>query len=224
MSQNKIGGLLLSAMIFATGSFVPTLVRAQAADRVTTSALKAKSTVVSPEAGQLQSTPVPQSPREYRIGPGDILGVEVWKEPEASAATVTVRLDGKLSLPMLGELTASGLTPTELESLLTTKYAEYVLKPAVTVIVKEINSQKVYVIGEVKKEGEIRVEAPLTVLQALAQSGGLTDYAKRKKIYVLRAQPGGQGKMPFHYDSVCRGKKMGQNILVVSGDTIVVPR
>jgi polysaccharide export outer membrane protein len=169
--------------------------------------------------GQLQ-----QGFQEYRIGPGDVLGIEVWKEPDASSASVAVRPDGKISLPMVGEMHAAGLTPNELEKLLAPKYRDLIRVTRLTVMVKEINSQKVYLIGEVKKEGPIRLQAPITVLQALAEAGGVTDYAKRRKIYILRSFANGRQILPFDYDAVVRGDKMEQNIVVSGGDTIVVPR
>ena len=165
-----------------------------------------------------------QNPLEYRIGPGDVLGIEVWKEPDASSAAAPVRPDGKLSLPMVGELVAAGLTPVELEALLTTRYREFIRDTHVTVAVKEINSKKVYLVGEVKKEGPVRIQAPITVLQALLEAGGVTDYAKRHKIYVLRTVDGRQVKLLFDYDAVVRGEKPEQNVALMAGDTIVVPR
>jgi polysaccharide export outer membrane protein len=162
--------------------------------------------------------------REYRIGAGDVLGVDVWKEPDASAVSVTVRPDGKVSLPMIGETQVAGLTPAELENALVPKYRDLIRVTRLTVMVKEINSQKAYLIGEVKKEGPIRLQAPITVLQALAEAGGVTDYAKRRKIYILRSASGGQQILPFDYDAVVRGEKIQQNVVVVAGDTIIVPR
>jgi polysaccharide export outer membrane protein len=160
---------------------------------------------------------------EYRIEAGDVLGVEVWKEPDLSIASVPVRLDGKISLPMLGQTEAAGLTPGELQESLVAKYGEYVRAPRVTVLLKEINSQKAYVIGEVKKEGFVRLSSPITVLQALAECGGLTDFANRGKIHILRAAGGKETLLPFDYSAVVRGKKMEQNIVLLPGDTVVVP-
>jgi polysaccharide export outer membrane protein len=179
--------------------------------------------VAAPAATSRPSGPQ-QNPLEYRIGPGDVLGIEVWKEPDASSAAAPVRPDGKLSLPMVGELVAAGLTPVELEALLTTRYREFIRDTHVTVAVKEINSKKVYLVGEVKKEGPVRIQAPITVLQALLEAGGVTDYAKRHKIYVLRTVDGRQVKLLFDYDAVVRGEKPEQNVALMAGDTIVVPR
>jgi polysaccharide export outer membrane protein len=186
---------------------------AQSADRFHGSAA-----ISAPASGAVRRT-IP----EYRIEAGDVLAVEVWKEPDLSSPNVPVRLDGKISLPMLGQTDAAGLTPGELETSLVTKYGEYVRAPRVTVLLKEINSQKAYVIGEVKKEGFVRLASPVTVLQALAECGGLTDYANRGKIHILRTAGGREALLPFDYTAVVKGKKMEQNIVLLPGDTVVVP-
>jgi len=173
-----------------------------------------------PNAGSISQDEM----RPYRIGGGDILGIEVWKEPEASAPAVAVRPDGSVSLPIIGEVRAAGLTPHELEEALKTRYAQYLRVAGVVVTVKEIHSQKVYVIGEVKKEGPLRLEGPMTVLQALAEVGGVTDYANSKKIYVLRTDGGEKKILHFDYKAVLHGQKMDGNIMLAPGDTIVVPR
>jgi polysaccharide export outer membrane protein len=165
-----------------------------------------------------------QTGSEFRIGPGDVIGIDVWKEPDASRPTIPVRPDGKITLPMVGEVSVAGMSPVELESSLSSKYSSYIRNAQVTVTVKEIHSQKAYLIGEVKKEGAIALQGPMTVLQALAEAGGVTDFAKRKKIYILRPQPKGQVILHFDYDAVVRGEKMAQNIVLLPGDTIVVPR
>jgi polysaccharide export outer membrane protein len=163
-------------------------------------------------------------PLTYRIGPGDVLQVDVWKEPDASSPAATVRPDGRITLPMLGEVQAAGLMPSELQKSLVGKYGELIKDASVIVTVREINSQKVYLIGEVRREGPVKLVAPLTVLQALAEAGGITDYAKRKRIYILRTAGGRQAILPFDYDAVVRGEKVQQNVVLLPGDTIVVPR
>jgi len=169
-------------------------------------------------------TDVQRNPSEYRIGPGDVLGIEVWKEPDATSPSAPVRPDGKLSLPMVGEVDAADRTPRELEALLTARYREYIRDTHVTVFVKEINSKKVYLVGEVRKEGPVRIQAPITILQALAEAGGVTDYAKRRKIYVLRTVDGHEERLPFDYDAVLKGQNTEQNVILLAGDTVVVPR
>jgi len=174
----------------------------------------------------------PQSPKPgsegtnppYRIGPGDVLQVDVWKEPDASNPSVTVRPDGKISLAIIGEVQASGQTPGELEVVLRDKFGEVIRNPRVTVTVRDVNSQRIYLIGEVRREGPIRMSGPVTVLQALSEAGGITDYAKRKKIYILRSVGRQQLTLQFDYEAVVRGQKVEQNVVLLPGDTIVVPR
>jgi polysaccharide export outer membrane protein len=160
----------------------------------------------------------------YVIGAGDVLAINVWKEPEASLQTVVVRPDGFISVPMVKEVEAAGLTPIELEKELSAKFAHFFREADISVIVKEVHSEKVYLIGAVKKEGPITVKAPLTVLQAVAEAGGLTDYAKRGKIYILRREDGKEVRLPFDYAAVIQGKRSEQNIILRPGDTVVVPQ
>jgi polysaccharide export outer membrane protein len=159
-------------------------------------------------------------PSQYRIGEQDVLVITVWREPELSA-TVMVRPDGKVTLPLVNDVTAAGLSTDELKSLLTEKLRPFVNVPQVTVAVREINSRKVFVIGQVAHEGSYRVNSTTTVLQVIAEAGGLRDFANRKGIYVLRQQNGGQVKLSFNYDKVIRGKD--NNIQLRPGDTVVVP-
>jgi polysaccharide export outer membrane protein len=163
-------------------------------------------------------------PPEYRIGSGDVLQIDVWKEPDASSTGVTVRPDGRISLQMIGDVRVAGQTPTELEGVLAQRFEKFIRGARVTVTVREANSHRVYVIGEVRREGAIRLVTPITVLQALAEAGGITDYAKRKNIYILRVVDGRQASLRFDYDAVVRGQKVQQNVMLLSGDTIVVPR
>ena len=149
--------------------------------------------------------------------------INVWKEPEASVQGVVVRPDGKISLPLVKDLEVLGLTPMELQKVLTTRLAKLINGADVTVVVKEIRSKKVYLVGAVKKEGPVPLLADLTVLQVLAEAGGLTEYAKRKKIYILRTENGKQTKLLFNYDAVVKGEHMEQNIPLLPDDMIVVP-
>jgi polysaccharide export outer membrane protein len=163
-------------------------------------------------------------PPSYRIGFGDILQIDVWKEPDASTPSMTVRPDGRVSLPMVGELPVIGLTSSELERTITEKLGAIIRDPHVSVSIREASSHKVYVIGEVRREGAIRMTGPMTVLQALAEAGGLNDYAKRSGIYVLRVVDGRQVRLPFNYEAVVRGQLARQNISLLPGDTVVIPR
>jgi len=161
---------------------------------------------------------------QYVIGAGDELYISVWKEPDLTR-TVPVRPDGKITVPLAGDIQASGLTPTQLEANLTKQLASYVSNPNVTVTVQAVHSQKINIVGEVNKPGSYDLNGPpLTVLDAIAMAEGLKDFAKSKKIYVLRLSPDGkQERLPFNYKEVIKGEHMEQNIVLQPRDTIVVP-
>jgi polysaccharide export outer membrane protein len=159
---------------------------------------------------------------EYKIGPQDILRIDVWKEPEISR-TVPVRPDGRISLPLLNDVQAAGLTPMQLAAVIGEGFKKYITSPQVTVGVTEINSRRVYVTGEVTRAGAFPLLPNMTVLQALSSSGGFTQFARLKNIYVLRVEEGKQVKHPFNYKEVVSGKRPEQNILLQPGDVIVVP-
>jgi polysaccharide biosynthesis/export protein len=162
-------------------------------------------------------------PDDYEIGAGDELQISVWREPDASV-TAVVRPDGKISMPMLKEVSVIGLTPTQAEKLITDQLVKFISAADVTVIVKAINSKKIYVVGGVKREGPIPYTYRMTILQALSEAGGISDYAKKKKIYVLRHEKGRDYQLPFDYDAALRGEKMELNIPLFPGDTLVVPK
>jgi len=159
---------------------------------------------------------------EYKIGPQDVLRIDVWKEAEVSRA-VPVRPDGKISLPLLNDVQAAGLTPMKLAAVIADGLTKYINNPQVTVTVSEINSRRIYVTGEVSRAGAFPLLPDMTVLQALSSSGGFTQFAKLKNIYVLRIEDGKQVKRPFNYKDAVNGKRPDQNILLQSGDVIVVP-
>jgi polysaccharide export outer membrane protein len=156
----------------------------------------------------------------YVIGPQDMLDISVWKE-EQLTKTVPVRPDGKISMPLLNDVQAAGLTPTQLANQITESLKKFVTDPQVTVIVREINSQRVYLLGEVARAGAYPLLPNMTVLQALSSAGGFTQFANLKKIYVLRVENGKQEKFPFNYKHALESPD--QNILLKAGDTIVVP-
>jgi polysaccharide export outer membrane protein len=162
-------------------------------------------------------------PDDYRIGAGDVLQISVWKEPEASVPNAVVRPDGKIGIPLLKEVEVVGLTPREVERLVTARLSKFIPAADVTVVVSGIHSKKIYIVGAVKKEGPIPYTYRMTVLQALSEAGGLNDYAKRKKIYVLRTENGKEYRLPFDYEAVLRGERMELNIPLMPGDTLVVP-
>jgi polysaccharide export outer membrane protein len=158
----------------------------------------------------------------YVIGPQDIIDISVWKEPDLSRS-VPVRPDGKISLPLVNDVQASGLTPGQLGAKITSDLAKYMTNPQVTVIVSQINSQRIYILGEVARAGSFTLLPDMTVLQALSDAGGFTAFANSKKIYVLRRDNGKQQKIPFNYKDVISGKDPSQNVALKSGDTIIVP-
>ena len=163
------------------------------------------------------------SDSSYVIGPDDVLAINVWKEPDVSR-TVPVRSDGKISLPLIGELTAGGETPLQLEQEIAKRLASYISEPEVTVIVQDSKSQKINILGMVAKPGTYLLTGSTTVLDAIAMAGGFRDFAKQKSIYVLRqGSDGKQERMPFNYKEVIKGKNPDQNILLENGDYIIVP-
>ena len=162
-------------------------------------------------------------PDDYEIGAGDTLQISVWKEPEASVQNTVVRPDGKIGMPLLKEVEVIGMTPTAAEKLIASRLSKYIPGADVTVVVSGIHSKKIYIVGAVKKEGPISYTYRMTVMQALSEAGGLTDYAKRKKIYVLRTENGKEYKLPFDYDAVLKGERMELNIPLLPNDTLVVP-
>jgi polysaccharide biosynthesis/export protein len=158
----------------------------------------------------------------YVIGPQDVLDIDVWKEAELTRS-VPVRPDGKISLPLLNDVQAAGLTPTQLSESITTELKKFITDPQVTVIVTQINSQRVYILGEMTRPGAYPLLPGMTVLQALSSAGGFTPFANMKKIYVLRNEGGKQEKFPFNYKDVVKGKNASENIVLKAGDQIVVP-
>jgi polysaccharide export outer membrane protein len=158
----------------------------------------------------------------FTIGPEDVLGVLVWREPDVSS-DVTVRPDGMITLPMVRDIKASGLTPTQLADRIQTALREYITDASVTVVVRQMNSRKVFITGEVAKPGSYPLASSMTVMQLIAVAGGLTEFAEGKSISVMRIEGGQTKTFPFHYKDVASGKKPAQNIALKPGDTVVVP-
>jgi polysaccharide export outer membrane protein len=158
---------------------------------------------------------------DYVIGPDDVLHIAVWKEADLTA-TLPVRPDGKISLPLLDDVQAAGLTPKQLSESITARLKKYIADPRVTVVVNQINSKRVYMVGEVTHTGPLPLLANMTVLQAIS-SAGLTQFANTKGIYVLRTENGRQEKLPVDYKKLVKGEQIEENYLLKPGDTIVVP-
>ena len=166
---------------------------------------------------------VPANDTSYKIGAQDVLRIDVWKEPEVSRAGLPVRPDGKISLPLLNDVQAAGLSPLELSNVISEGLKKFMNNPQVTVTVLDINSKRVYVTGEVRRPGAFAMLPHMTVLEALTNSGGFTQFARIKGIYVLRNEGGKQVKYPFNYKDVIKGNHPEQNIEMQPGDLIVVP-
>jgi polysaccharide export outer membrane protein len=165
-----------------------------------------------PEAGSSVDT------NSYKVGPADILNIKVWNE-EKFSGPVTVHQDGKITLPLVGDLQAGDTTPKEIEKVVAEALSKYVVKPLVTVTVQEVGSKKYYLDGMASHPGEYALAVPTTVLEAISKAGGLQDFANSKKIYILR----GDKRIPFNYKDVLHGKNMQQNIQIQPGDHIVIP-
>lgn len=161
--------------------------------------------------------------KTFVIGNDDVLAINVWKEPEISRS-IPVRSDGKISLPLVGEVQAAGSTPLKLEQDIAERLKNYIEEPEVTVIVQQVNSQKFNILGQVNKPGAYPLTNSPTVLDAIAIAGGFRDFAKQKAIYILRQNSDGtQSRLPFSYKEVVKGKNTAQNIKLQPRDTIVVP-
>ncbi len=166
-------------------------------------------------------TPATTDPA-YVIGPEDVIDINVWKEPDMTRL-VPVRPDGKISLPLINDVQAAGSTPQQLAAAVTDKLRKFLTEPQVTVIVTQINSQRVFVVGEVLRAGAFPLIPGMTVLQALASAGGFTTFADMKKIHVMRLVDGKHVELPFNYREVLKGDNPDQNIKLLPGDTVVVP-
>jgi polysaccharide export outer membrane protein len=177
---------------------------------------------VPPSGGKQAGSPAVDND-QYTIGPEDVLQINVWHEPEISGV-VPVRPDGRISVPLIGDLTASGLSPTKLQATLTEKLQAYISNPEVSVTVQQIKSRNFNVLGEVQKPGTYPLAHSVTVLDAIGMAGGFRDFAKVTKIYVLRRSSGGDSsRLPFNYKQVIKGVQADQNVELMPEDTVVVP-
>jgi len=161
--------------------------------------------------------------KDFIIGLEDVLSINVWKDPELSSKEIVVRPDGKISLPLAGDVQADGMTVKQLQDEIADKLKDYITTPIVTVTVVRILSQSVSVVGQVLKPGVISLGAPMTVMELLARAGGLTLDAKPKKIKILRKEQGKTITLPFNYNDIINGTNLNQNILLKNGDVVVVP-
>ena len=172
--------------------------------------------------GKSDSAPVGVvDPSTYIIGPADVIQISVWKEADLSTS-LPVRPDGNISMPLLRDIPAAGLTPTQLAADISKRLKKFVQDPQVSVLVTVVNSQRVFLLGELSHPGPVSLTAGMTVLQALSSAGGLTQFANSKRMYVLRNEQGAQRKIAFRYKDALKGVE-SQNIVLKAGDTIVVP-
>ncbi len=160
---------------------------------------------------------------DYRIGNGDILEIVTWKEPDLSRAEVIVRTDGFVSFPLLNDVKAEGLTPTELKIKIEKGLTDFVSTPVVTVTIRNSASKKFYILGEIMNTGEYPLNKTLTVLQAFALAGGFTEWASKKEIILLRNENGKENIYRVNYRDIIRGKDFSQNVKIQADDTIIVP-
>jgi len=188
----------------------------------------AGSAAAAPNAVPAQKVDAPPASKphddSFVIGNDDVLAINVWKEPDISRPTVSVRSDGKISLPLVGEVQAAGLTPLKLEKDIASKLKNFISEPEVTVMVQQVNSQKFNILGQVARPGTYVIANSPTVLDAIALAGGFRDFAKQKSIYVLRQNAdGSQTRIPFNYKEVVKTQSPAQNIKLQPRDTIIVP-
>lgn len=210
---HKFTGFVMFFLIFV--AFALSL-SAQTAPAQTTESNDASKSITASQSGNTQD-------QAYVIGASDMLSINVWKEPDVSRI-VPVRSDGKISLPLIGEIQASGRTPLQLDQEIATKLKAYISEPEVTVMVQESKSQKFNILGLVAKPGAYPLVSSTTVLDAIALAGGFRDFAKKKSIYILRKDTLGQSqRIPFNYKNVVVGKNPQENIALQADDTIVVP-
>lgn len=159
---------------------------------------------------------------EYRIGPGDVLGVLFWRDKELTT-DVVVRPDGRISLPVMNEMDVVGLSTEDLRARITERARKYVADPIVSVVVRQINSRFVFITGKVNKPGPYQLYGPMSVLQLIAMAAGIQEYADKSGIVIVRDENGKQQRLPFSYDDVVKRGVLSQNIMLRPGDTVVVP-
>jgi polysaccharide biosynthesis/export protein len=211
-----------SILVFLAMLGIAALCVAQAGKPVLTPAPETPAPAATPAAApQGMDASAPVDPTSYIIGADDVLQITVWKESTLSG-TFPVRPDGMISMVLLGDIKAAGFTPVQLTANLTTQYKKYIQDPIVTVGVQSVNSKRIFMVGEVGHVGPLPLTPGMTPLQAIASAGGLTPYAKKKSIYILRGLQGKQEKILFNYKAALRGDN-SQNLILQPNDTVVVP-
>ena len=187
-----------------------------AQERVASQAAQPAQSASKPAAGVVP-------PAGYVIGPDDVLAIVFWREKDLSVDAAAVRPDGKITVPLVNDIQAAGITPDQLRQQIEAAASKYVADPSVTVVVKTINSRKVFITGQIAKPGQYPLTGPTTVMQLIALAGGLHEFADSKKILIMRTQGKQQIATPFNYQDVLNRKNLQQNIELQPGDTIIVP-
>lgn len=219
--MNRTNLLFVGLILVANAWSTQAAFQDKKADKQTAPVNSARNNPIAGEESKPVGTPATTDPA-YVIGPEDVLDINVWKEPDMTR-TVPVRPDGKISLPLINDVQAAGSTPQQLASAVTDKLRKFLTEPQVTVIVTAINSQRVFVVGEVLRAGAFPLIPGMTVLQALSSAGGFTTFADVKRIHVMRLTNGKHIELPFNYREVLKGDNPDQNIKLEPGDTVVVP-
>lgn len=208
------------ACAFVVATIAPTSVRAQTSQGPNAKPAVGTGVVATPPG--VVSAPVLSAIPDYLIGAEDVLSIIFWRDKELST-DVAVRPDGKITLPLLNEVRAAGLTPAQLKDILVEESKKYIEDPNVTVIVKQINSRKVFITGEIGKPGPYPLMAPTTVMQLIVVAGGLRDYAHSEKISIMRTENGKPVSYRFNFKEFVKNKNLKQNIELKPGDTVIVP-
>lgn len=207
--------------------FILILVAAMSGMPAACSGVQGKAQPAAPGMGQVEAAKQPTkgtavAEDSYVIGPEDVLFIHIWKE-EALSRTVQVRIDGKISLPLVDDIQAAGLTPLQLKAVVTEKLKAVVENPTVSVIVSEANSFKIYVYGEVRSPGVVRLRSETSLMQLIILVGGFTDWADQKKILIIRKENGTEKRYTVNYKKILEGERPEDNILLKAGDMVIVP-
>jgi polysaccharide export outer membrane protein len=213
---------------------MPVVIPALALQLVMTTAAPAQAQSAAPPAATASPGPAATAakpvvagevtpPPGYLIGPEDVLAVVFWREKDLSVDAIAVRPDGMITVPLINDIKAAGTTPDQLREQIQAAAGKYVTDPSVTVVVKTINSRKVFITGQVPKPGQYPLTAPTSVMQLIAMAGGVHEFADTKHILIMRSDGGQQVAMQFNYDDVLNRKNLQQNIPLLPGDTVVVP-
>jgi polysaccharide export outer membrane protein len=222
MTITTIDSGLRRVTVFCACWLVTGWLAAQTLPAKSTSQAKFATTSSAPSATGAEAGTKPHDDT-FVIGNDDVLAINVWKEPDITRS-IPVRSDGKISLPLAGEIQAAGRTPLKLEREIANKLQSYISEPEVTVMVQQINSEKFNILGQVTRPGSYPLTNSATVLDAIALAGGFRDFAKQKSIYILRQDPaGGQSRISFNYKDVIKGRNPEQNVKLEPRDTIIVP-